>query len=253
MAQQKGTVQIQGTIGNLTFFKSQDGYMVKAKSQVSKDKILSDPKFLRTRENMAEFANAAKTGKKLRTPFTSLLRLSSDPRMVSRLTALCAQVLKTDAASKRGKRIVANGDMSLFNEFEFNNKGILSTTFLAPYTVTFTRTSGDVQLDVPSFTPQLGIAAPQGTTHYQLQLAAAAVNLNAKKNIAVLTGSGILPWDNTPATALSLTLSLPANSTFPVFVLLQIQFMEQLNADYYPLQNGAYNACAIIDVDLPTP
>jgi hypothetical protein len=253
MAQQKGTVQIQGTIGNLTFFKSVDGYMVKAKSAIAKDRILSDPKFLRTRENMSEFGNAGQAGKKLRTPFTGLLKMSSDLRMVSRLTALCTRVLKTDVAGKRGKRTVANGDMSLFNDFEFNNKGILSTTLLAPYTIAFTRTTGNVQFDLPSFSPQLGIAAPQGATHYRLQLAAAAVNFNAKKNIAVQTGSDVLAWDNNPATALSLTLSLPANATYPVFVLLQIQFLEQLNTDYYPLQNGAYNACAIIDVDIPTP
>ncbi len=251
MAKQKSTVQIQGTIGNLTFFKSIDGYMVKAKSEVSKDRILSDPKFLRTRENMAEFGNAGKSGKKLRTPFTGLLKLSSDPRMTSRLTSLCTQVLKTDTIAKRGKRTVAKGDMSLFSDFEFNNKAILSATLLTPYSVAFTRTTGDVQFDLPVFTPQLGIAAPQGTTHYQLQLAAAAVDLNAKKNIAFQTASGVLSWDNNPTTALSLALSLPANSTDPVFILLQVQFMEQLNTDYYPLQNGAYNACAIIDVDTP--
>jgi hypothetical protein len=141
--------------------------------------------------------------------------------------------------------------MSLFGDFDFNNKGILSTTLLAPYTVTFTRASGDVQLDIPSFTPQLGITAPQGATHYQLQLAAAPVNFAAKKNPGVQTSSAVLPWDNTPTTALSLTLALPAASTYPVFILLQVQFMEQLNADYYPLQNGAFNACAIIDVDTP--
>jgi hypothetical protein len=251
MAQQKGTVQIQGTIGNLTFFKSIDGYMVKAKSQLSKERILSDPKFARTRENMAEFGNAGKSAKKLRTPFTGLLQSASDPRMVSRLTALCMKVLKTDATGKRGKRTVAKGDMTLFSDFEFNNKGILSTTLLAPYTVAFTRTTGDVQFSLPAFTPQLGIAAPQGATHYQLQLAAAAVDFSAKKNTALQISSGVLPWDNTPTTDLALTLSLPANSTFPAFILLQVQFMEQLNTDYYALKNGAYNACAIIDVDTP--
>lgn len=251
MAKQKGQVPVQGTIGNLTFFKSVDGFMVKAKSEVSKDRILSDPKFSRTRENMAEFGNAGHAGKILRAPFTNLLQLSADQRMIARLVKVCSQVLKTDTTSKRGKRTVGNGDASLFNGFEFNNAGILSTTLLAPYTIAFIRTSGNVQLDVPSFTPQTGIAAPQGATHYQLQLAAAPVDFTAKKNVSVQTGSAVLPWDNNPTTALSLTLSLPANSTFPVFILLQVQFMEQLNGDYYPLQNGAYNACAIIDVDTP--
>jgi hypothetical protein len=251
MAKQKSTVQIQGTIGNLTFFKSQDGFMVKAKSEVSKERILSDPRFSRTRENMSEFTNASSAGKKIRTPFKNLLKSSSDYRMISRLNALCSKVLKTDTASKRGMRTVANGDLSLFSDFEFNNKGILSTTLLAPYTVTYTRTSGDVQLDIPSFIPQLSITAPEGATHYQLQLGAAPVNFAAQKNTGFQTSSAILPWDNTPTTALSLTLALPADSTYPVFILLQIQFMIQLNADYYPLQNGAYNACAIIDVDIP--
>ncbi len=35
MARQKGPIKIEGTIGDLTFLKTQDGYMVKEKSAVS--------------------------------------------------------------------------------------------------------------------------------------------------------------------------------------------------------------------------
>ena len=41
MAKQKGAFPMQGTLGNVTFFKSQDGFLVKQKSAVSKDKIMS--------------------------------------------------------------------------------------------------------------------------------------------------------------------------------------------------------------------
>ncbi len=200
---------------------------------------------------MAEFSNAGKAGKTVRAPFSNLLQASADQRMISRLVAQCFDVLKTDTVAKRGKRTVAKGDLTLLSDFEFNNRGILSTTFLAPYSVTFTRTTGNVVFDLPVFVPQQGISAPLGATHYQVQLAAAAINFNAKKNKAFQTASGVLPWDNDPTTDLSLALALPANSAFPVFVLLQVQFMEQLNSDYYPLQNGAYNACAVIEVDTP--
>lgn len=251
MAQQKSTVQIQGTIGNLTFYKSQDGFMVKAKGSVSKSKIQSDPKFQRTRENMAEFGNAGHSGKILRTPFTGILQQSADNRMVSRLTSLMLKVVQSDTTSKRGKRKAANGDLTLLEGFDFNNKGILDTTFTAPYDLNYTRSSGDLSLDVPSFIPAQGIAAPQGASHYQLQLAACAIDLTSKKNLAQASGSSILAWDNAATTALSLSLTLPAASTFPVVVLLQLLFMEQVNGDYYPLNNGAYNACSIIQVDLP--
>jgi len=251
MAKQKGDVKTVGTIDDRTYYKTIDGYLVKAKGAVSKDKILSDPKFARTRENMAEFGNVGKSAKSLRTPFSNLLQKSADQRMISRLVSQCFSVLKTDTVSKRGKRTVAKGDLSLLDDFEFNNRGLLSTTLLAPYTIAFTRTTGNVVFDLPAFIPQQEISAPEGATHYQVQLAAAAINFNAKKNKAFQIASGILPFDNNATTDLSLTLSLPANSTYPVFVLLQVQFLAQLNTDYYPLTNGAFNACAVIDVDIP--
>src|SRR5947209_1941241 len=102
MARQKGSVAMEGTIGNLTFFKSQDGYMVKAKGGVSKDKILSDKRFARTRENMSEFGDAGKSAKTMRTPFNSLLQQSSDNRMTARLTGLMLKVVQSDTVDKRG-------------------------------------------------------------------------------------------------------------------------------------------------------
>ena len=251
MAQQKGSVPIQGTIGNLTFFKSQDGYMVKTKSGVSKSKIMSDPNFKRTRENMAEFGNAGKASKVLRTPFNSLLQQSSDNRMISRLVALMLKVIQSDTTGKRGKRDVLNGDLSILEHFDFNNKGILSATLISPYDVTYTRASGSLVLDLPSFVPTQGIAAPQGATHYKLQFAAAPVDFSTTKNTAGIAASSVLPWDDVATTALTLSLSLTAASTLPVFMLLQVQFFTQVNTDYYPLNNGAYNTCAIISIDTP--
>ncbi|HEX5153613.1 MAG TPA: hypothetical protein VFW07_19325 [Parafilimonas sp.] len=249
MAKQTSTVTLNDTIGNLTFFKSQDGYMVRAKSGISKDKILSDKRFARTRENMAEFGNAGKSAKALRTPFNSVLQQSSDNRMVSRLAAIMLKVVQSDTTGKRGKRKAVNGDFSLLEDFDFNNKGILSTTLITPFDLVYTRASGNIAFDLPSYIPTQNIAAPQGATHYQLQLAAAPVDFNAKKNPAQAITSSILPWNDTATTPLSLTLALPAASTLPVFILLQVQFLTQVNADYYPLNNGAYNACAIIKVD----
>lgn len=251
MAEQKSTVQIQGTIGNLTFYKSQDGFMVKSKSSVSRSKIMSDPKFQRTRENMAEFGSAGKTAKVLRTPFNSLLQQSADNRMISRLATVMLRVIQSDTTGKRGRRKAVNGDLSLLENFDFNNKGILSTTLITPFDITYTRSSGEVTFDLPSLIPTQGIATPQGATHYKLQLAAAPIDFASNKNIAQITASSVLPWDDVATTPIALTVTLAAASTLPVFVLLQVQFLTQVNADYYPLNNGAYNACAIIKVNKP--
>ncbi len=60
MARQSGIVPLKGTIGNITFYKSQDGYLAREKGSLDAKRIASDPKFQRTRENGAEFSRAGK-------------------------------------------------------------------------------------------------------------------------------------------------------------------------------------------------
>ncbi|MCB0388957.1 MAG: hypothetical protein KDD23_10015 [Winogradskyella sp.] len=49
--------------------------MVKKQSRISKKRIMSDPAFKRTRENMMEFAGASKAGKAFRDSFANMVKL----------------------------------------------------------------------------------------------------------------------------------------------------------------------------------
>ena len=86
MARQKGLIKLDGTIGGITFYKTQDGYLAREKGGVDGDRIANDPNFQRTRENGAEFGAAGKAGRMLRTAFRNVLASSADNRMVGRLT-----------------------------------------------------------------------------------------------------------------------------------------------------------------------
>ena len=63
MAKQSGLIKLKGTLGGITFYKSQDGYLAREKGGVDAARIASDPSFQRTRENGAEFGRAGKAGK----------------------------------------------------------------------------------------------------------------------------------------------------------------------------------------------
>jgi hypothetical protein len=67
MARQRGIIKLDGTIGDITFYKSKDGFLAREKGGVPADRIANDPAFQRTRENGAEFGRAGKAGKTLRT------------------------------------------------------------------------------------------------------------------------------------------------------------------------------------------
>ena len=59
MAQQKGIIKLKGKIGDISFYKTQDGHLAREKGGVDASRIANDAAFVRTRENGAEFGSSA--------------------------------------------------------------------------------------------------------------------------------------------------------------------------------------------------
>ena len=160
MARQKGIIKLKGTIGDITFYKTQDGHLAREKGGIEASRIASDPAFQRTRENGSEFGRAGKAGKLLRTALRPLLLNSADGRMVSRLTQQMVKVIQMDAVSDRGLRNVIDGEIELVLGFEFNIRGKLGTSLFAPFTPVIDRVAGTLDVSIPPFVPANMIAAP---------------------------------------------------------------------------------------------
>jgi hypothetical protein len=96
MAKQSGIIKLEETIGDISFYKSQDGHLARAKGGISAERIQNDDAFQRTRENNSEFSAAGEAGKLLRMAFRTYLQIASDNRMVSRLTKEMVAVIKAD-------------------------------------------------------------------------------------------------------------------------------------------------------------
>ena len=60
--------------------------------------------------------------------------------------------------------------------------------------------------------------------------------------------SAILPWDVTATAALNLSNAVTANSTHPLFLVLGIEFYQEVNGQMYSLKNGAFNPLAVVKV-----
>ena len=249
MAKQKGIIKLDGTIGGITFYKSQDGYLAREKGGVSAEKIANDPNFQRTRENGEEFGRAGKAGKLLRNSIRALLQNASDSRMVSRLTAEMVKVIQEDVTNNRGLRNVIDGEAELLEGFEFNRNGKLGTTLYAPYTGTIDRVAGTLTATIPSFVPINMIAAPGGTTHFKIVSAGTEIDFENETFVVDSQASAILPWDATATTALNLANAVTANSTHPLFLSVGVEFYQEVNGQMYSLKNGAYNPLALIKVD----
>ena len=249
MARQKGIIKLKGTIGDITFYKTQDGHLAREKGGIDASRIKSDPAFQRTRENGSEFGRAGKAGKVLRTALRALLLNSADGRMVSRLTQQMVKVVQADMVSERGLRNVIDGEVDLLVGFEFNIRGKLGTSLFAPFIGTIDRVAGKIKVALASFVPVNMIAAPGGTTHFKIISAGAEIDFEAETFVETHTESAILPWDSTATAAINHINSVTPASTKPLFLALGIEFYQEVNGAMYSLKNGAFNPLAVVKVD----
>jgi hypothetical protein len=249
MARQRGIIKLVGTIGDISFYKSQDGFLAREKGGVDGKRIATDAAFQRTRENGSEFGRAGKSGKLIRTAFRNLVMNVSDNRLTSRLVAEMVKVLQADITSVRGQRNVIDGEADLLAGFDFNRKSNLSNSLFAPYIATIDRVTGDMGVVIPGYVPAEMIAAPGGTTHYKIVSAGAEIDFENETYVSDGASSVFLPWSNATTVPLTLTSTVTPASTHPLFLALGVEFYQEVNGVKYPLKNGAFNALALVKVE----
>ncbi len=249
MARQKGIIKLEGTIGDVSFYKSKDGYLAREKGGVDVDRIRNDPAFQRTRENGSEFGRAGRAGRVLRNAFRLLLQNASDSKVTSRLTKEVLTVIKSDKENVRGERQVSSGDLLILEGFDFNINGKLSATMYASYTPSIDRALGDLSVTIPSFIPGNTIAYPSGASHVKFVVGAAEVDFENESfqfdqasSLEIVLGPQTEPQ-------IDLSVTLTANSTNELFLVLGLEFLQEVNGAMYPLKNGSYNTLNIVAID----
>jgi len=248
MAKQSGLIKLEGTIGDITFYKSKDGLLARSKGGVDGNRIQTDAAFQRTRENGAEFGRAGSAGKLLRMAFRTFLQNSTDSKMVSRLTKEMVAVVKADATNPRGQRNVLDGELELLEGFDFNIDGTLSTMLFISYGATIDRVTGALQVSIPAFTPALVIAAPEGASDMRFVSGGASIDFEAGVFEIIKTQSPVIKISENPVAAFDLVNQLTANSTHPLFLVLGIEFYQEVNGINYPLKTGKFNALCLVKV-----
>lgn len=248
MGKLTGIIKFEGTFDGLTFYKSQDGYLVKTKSGVSKSRIMNDPAFVRTRENLSEFAWNAKSGKALRQAISPLLHRAKDSKLSSRMQQLMNDIKNFDGSSARGARQVRLGLESpegkqLLKGFDFNLHAPLSSVLHTPYSVDLVTGV----LSIPDLSPQEQLGVPPGATH--VSFCSAFVDLDFETGVfdSRYSPPSILLLDNSISTIILTPEAVPTG-TGTRFHLLLIEFFQDVNGVQYSLRNGMFNVLNVVEV-----
>tara|TARA_R110000868_G_scaffold145208_1_gene365346 strand:- start:357 stop:1106 length:750 start_codon:yes stop_codon:yes gene_type:complete len=248
MAKLKSLIKIEGTLDGMTFYKGKDGYLVRTKGGVSKNRIENDPAFIRTRENGSEFGQTAKSGKLFRKALTPMLADVKDSTLTARMMKLLSQIKNFDRTSVRGSRNVANGmttaeGNTFLKGFDFNSNAQLNSVLLADYQLN--TTTGDVS--ITDLNPLQQLNTPSGATHASVMSAVLRIDFATSEKDLQVSPMVNFPINGTPVTINAAPDSVP-EGTGKIMFVLKISFFQEINGIQYTLNNGAYNTLHIIDM-----
>ncbi|WP_310391301.1 hypothetical protein [Hymenobacter sp.] len=244
MASQTGILGLQGTVGGLVFAK--DG-SVRQKPASNKSSFDSKASMARTRENASEFGLSAKYSKLLRDSLRVAIAAASDSRVASRLTQKMREIIGLDGTNDRGQRVFDSDNSAPLLGFNFNAGAGIGQTMYFPYEVT--GAGADVTMSIPALNPASDIAAPQGATHFEVVFAASSLDMESLTyaNGVVAAPLGILPINSAPLANQAVVATFPAAPAAANLVVgvVGINFYQQINGKFYPLNNNSTNPLAI--------
>jgi hypothetical protein len=266
MARQKGHIKYVGTLGEVRHFKikGNEGYFAGLKGGPTGEQVKTAPGFVRTRENMSEFAACAMAGKSVRVGLSALMKQMTDSQFTGRLTAIMKKINIEDGSEARGQRaILVTQEPQYLKGLDFNKNISFNGVFSAPFTLTPNVDRNESVLSIPSFNPLNYLNIPAGATHFRIINALSVISdfvyntdttsyepaeqtLNEVSNIAYST---YIPIDAV-TTAIDVTATLPDSPTLPanVSVLgsIGIEFYQEVGSNFYLFNAG--NALKIQDV-----
>lgn len=254
MARQTGHIKYKGTLGEVRHFKIKglNGDYAGLKGGASGEQIKNDPKFVRTRENMNEFAGCALVGKSLRNGLSQILKQMSDPQVTGRLTGIMKKINLEDQTEARGYRAILVSTQSQYLlGFNFNRNISLDGLFLGSLETTANEDRNEVTLNVEPFNTAMNVVAPAGATHFRFVNAISVLsdfvyNSTTKiyepiepilNEVSKIVYSDYLEIGSTVEAPVSVVSALPGTPTMTENVSLissvGIEFYQKVGANYY--------------------
>ena len=172
---------------------------------------------------------------------------ASDSLLAARLTKVMREVIGLDDTNDRGQRVFDASNSAPLLGFNFNAGAGIGQTMYFPYEVT--GAGADVTMSIPALNPASDIAAPQGTTHFEVIFAASSLDMEAMTftNGVVAAPLGILPVSGAALANQTVVATFPVAPSAAALVVgvVGINFYQQINGKFYALNNNSTNPLAI--------
>jgi len=261
MAQQNSLYTFVNKLGNVRGmkYKNLEPTFVGLLGGPTRDQVLNDANFVRTRENMSEFGGSSHAARTYRIG-VSPLKAFQMSYLSGFLNSKVIQICQLGAGARGERAILFTVNQPIMEFTDLNQAQTFNSISGVIYTMSSNVARNQATLSLPSFIPSNLLNAPVGATHYQFILNATAVSdyaftagigyqpTNAVANGANFTAMGAIIALNVTSASASIVAPIggaPAMTNATMFTTIGIQFYQQVNAVFYLL---AENNAAQIDL-----
>lgn len=158
MATQKKSDEFAGK--SIYRMKGSDKLIIRTKGGPTREQALKSERYVRTRENTAEFTS---TGMIVRAIRFSLLHVKhlSDYNFTSQLTSICSKIQKEDKTGDRGQRsIFLSQNRYMLESFTLHKQHPFQSIVPGPLSCTFNRETKSAVIKLPRLTPGINLRLP---------------------------------------------------------------------------------------------
>ncbi|OQP44653.1 hypothetical protein A4H97_09820 [Niastella yeongjuensis] len=167
MATLISTLQITGTLDNLSYYKMRgsDKIIVRRKGGPSKNQVKNSDQFEQTRLNNKEFGGRSMTAKQIKSSMFPM-RYLADHNIIGPLNALLKPIQELDTVSEKGEREVRiTRYPKLLEGFQLNRRSMLESIVRTP--VKYNIQNQQVIVEIPELIPGINFLPPDNYPFYQ--------------------------------------------------------------------------------------
>lgn len=168
MAKVISLFKFRGSIDDLTFRQTQDGFIAGMKPGPTRERVLSHENFRLTRRNADEFQQAIRDARLLRHGLGTALNGRTGSSMNGRVNGVFYKAARRDGISDLGSRRAFQGDMGLLTGFDFNKRLPLAYALPVLFTHSLAAEAGTCKVEVPCFIARKRKDFPAEATHFRL-------------------------------------------------------------------------------------
>lgn len=246
MAKQDGIFPLRGSIGEVTFTRTKNGYFARRKGKpITREQLHSELRYRPTLNSTKDFGTAAKASALLRASTAGVLKLCANKQLNSKLTGCFRQILKTDTLNPPGERKVGDSDISLLKKFSFNQEVSFERVIGELCSVNIDLKSGQAVLAIPSFTDD-HLQSNPGTSHFIIHSIALTVNFENKTVEESCYQSGPLLTSKGAPEGLEIMHSFPPETNDCLIILAGIRFYDETNDLLYAFSDKHYNTVSVV-------